>query len=100
MGAGATKKSKDFWKQSTYLGVPSLLSELQFLFTDENKPTPPTTTEKNGKNTHGCPSETRTTLGATENTPSFTLHLLMVSLAKVTKLHHTAATKFYFNSSC
>merc|ERR1712066_79066 len=47
--------------------------------TDENNNTPPTTTDQSGKNTHGCPSETRTTLGAMENTPSSTPHQSMES---------------------
>merc|ERR1712066_774814 len=72
---------------SVYL---SPLSVVPSLSTDENSNTWLTTTEQNGKNTHGCPSETKTTLGVTENTPSSTLHQLMVSSEKVMKLQHTA----------
>merc|ERR1712109_223278 len=79
---------------SVYLSPSSVAPSLS---TDENSNTPLTTTDQSGKNTHGCPSETKTTLGVMENTPSSTLHQLMESSEKVMKLQHTAAvliTKF------
>merc|ERR1712109_194269 len=75
----------------------SPLSDAPSLSTDENSNTPPTTTDQSGKNTHGCPSETKTTLGAMENTPSSILHQSTESSEKVMELQHTAAvpiTKF------
>merc|ERR1712178_431312 len=89
MGAGATKGSKDFGNNPptlVYLS-PSLVAPS--LSIDENSNTPLTTTDQSGKNTHGCPFETKTTLGAMENTPSSTPHQSTESSEKVMRLQHT-----------
>merc|ERR1711972_1150853 len=71
---------------SVYLS-PSLVAPSSS--TDENSNTPLTTTDQSGKNTHGCPSETKTTLGAMENTPSSPPHQSTESSEKVMKPQHT-----------